>query len=760
MYLEFFGFQQAPFNITPDSRFLYLSERHREALGSLLYGIEQRKGFIALTGEIGCGKTTVCRAMLGKLDREKVKVALILNPEIDDLELLQTINAEFGIPADSSSKRELQNQLNQFLLNEYQGDRNVVLLIDEAQRLSPDALEQVRLISNLETEDAKLIQIALVGQPELGDILDLAELEQLNQRITVRYHIRPLSFEELSDYIHHRLKVAEGKVPVHFQKKALKKIFDYSRGIPRRVNVVCDRSLLVAYVREENEITEETVAKAIEELGGMPKRHGESSKVMPTQWADKLAKDQPAGSGEQPTAAPPPPAVSSTNSSPGSFDNWLLAAMLMSLMGIVSYLLYQQSETRAGSSALALTPTSQTAPPASTELARTPSPTATPPPTPTPPPTATPQALVMAEELTPTPTPSPTPSPSPTPEPTSTPSPSPTPEPTPEKTPTPSPTPELTPSPTPTPTPTETPEPTPEKTPTPTPSPTPSPTPTPTPTPSPTSTPTPTPEVTPTPSPTATPEAVEAAKESKAVKQESLISAFAEQQESDQKEKFSSEKTPSWRYDKNGVLRVLTPEVTFPAALLTWLESAADRRLDQGDLEQLRGMSAQEIASLRMTAGRAPLFLRQARLPSNLELLSEGHLPVLTQFDDEAEGFGPWVVLIGLGPDSVTIKDPRNGTMNLPRDLVEEHLAAVIAPFFDKEGIVGLQPQDTNEAVVALQQKLAKVGLYKIEPSGTYDAFTEAVVKKFRQQEGIPGSSTIDSLVAFYLLRQTEDSGP
>jgi len=251
---------------------------------------------------------------------------------------------------------------------------------------------------------------------------------------------------------------------------------------------------------------------------------------------------------------------------------------------------------------------------------------------------------------------------------------------------------------------------------------------------------------------------VEALEEEESVKQDSLISALSK--ENNQEEKTSAQKPVSWRYDQDGVLRVLTPEVTFPAALLTWLETATGRRLEEGDLKQLRAMTAEEIAGLRMTAGRAPLFLRQARLPSNLELLSEGRLPVLAQFDDEAEGFGPWAVLTALQSDSVTIQDPRNGIMNLPRDLVEEHLAAVMAPFFDEEGIVGLQPQDSGEAVVALQQKLAKVGLYKIEPSGTYDSFTEAVVKKFRQQEGIPGSSTVDSLMAFYLLRQTEDSDP
>ena len=278
MYLEYFGFQEEPFNITPNSKFLFLSQRHREALAALLYGIEQRKGFIALTGHIGCGKTTICRAMLGKLDRSKTRLALVLNPEFNDVELLQTINGEFGLDAKSTSKRELLDTLNRFLLNEYKNDRNVVLLIDEAQRLPPDALEQVRLISNLETETAKLIQIALVGQPELADLLDLPELEQLNQRITVRYHIEPLSLDEVAEYVNHRIAIARRlniNNPVElvrFTKKALRKVYEYSGGVPRRVNVVSDRSLLVTFVREQKEVSEENVEKAIEELGGMPKR--------------------------------------------------------------------------------------------------------------------------------------------------------------------------------------------------------------------------------------------------------------------------------------------------------------------------------------------------------------------------------------------------------------------------------------------------------------------------------------------------------
>lgn len=447
MYLEFFGFKEEPFNITPNSKFLFLSQRHKEALGSLLYGIEHRKGFIALTGEIGCGKTTICRAMLGKLDREKTRIALILNPELSDVELLQSINAEFGLDANSESKRVLLEILNCFLLEEFVNGRNAVLLIDEAQLLSPGALEQVRLISNLETESAKLIQIALVGQPELGDILDLPELEQLNQRITVRYHIEPLNFDELEDYINHRLSIVATDKKVRFVKKAQRKIFEYSAGVPRRINVVCDRCLLVAYTLEHLEILEEVVERAIKELGGMPKRHHQRRSVASLPVSKEFRELESAEAEHKAIIAPPP--VFSTKAWP------IVAGFVIGLITVALAIIFidrvgmaSPPPSNLDNVAVVITPE-----PEVKVVVVTPTPTATP--TPTPKPTATP---------IPTKTPKPSPSPSISPSPSLSPSPT--------KSPKPTATPELSPSPSPVPT--ETPEPI--ATPAPTPSPVPSPT--------------------------------------------------------------------------------------------------------------------------------------------------------------------------------------------------------------------------------------------------------------------------------------------
>ena len=268
MYLKFYGFKEAPFNLTPDSKFLFLSHRHQEALASLLFGVQERKGFICLTGEIGCGKTTLCRAMLGQLDPDKTRICLVLNSYLTDLELLKTINEEYGLPAASESKKELIDELNRYLVEQFEQDNNVVLIIDESQNLRPEALEQIRMISNLETETAKLIQIVMIGQPELRRTLGLPELEQLNQRITVRYHLTPLDENEISDYIRHRLAVAEPQVEVNFTERATKLIYHFSRGVPRRINVICDRCLLMGYTQGTFEIDDKIVQKAVDEVRG------------------------------------------------------------------------------------------------------------------------------------------------------------------------------------------------------------------------------------------------------------------------------------------------------------------------------------------------------------------------------------------------------------------------------------------------------------------------------------------------------------
>jgi len=272
MYRKFFGLAEDPFNLTPDSRFLYLSSKHREALANLLFGIQERKGFITLTGEIGSGKTTLCRTLTNELDPETTRLALILNSYLNEVELLQTINEDFGIPAESSSKKDLIKELNRFLLEENLAGHNVVLIIDEAQNLSIQVLEQIRMLSNLETETEKLIQIVLMGQPELLDLLSRPELEQLNQRISVRYHINPLDREDVSYYIRHRLFVARAQIDIEFTAQALKLIYDFTGGIPRKINVLCDRCLLAAYSKVSYTIDAGIAKEAIAEIEGENRR--------------------------------------------------------------------------------------------------------------------------------------------------------------------------------------------------------------------------------------------------------------------------------------------------------------------------------------------------------------------------------------------------------------------------------------------------------------------------------------------------------
>jgi general secretion pathway protein A len=267
MYTSFFGFKENPFNLTPDPRYLFLSPYHKEALDHLLYGINERKGFIAITGGIGTGKTTLCRALLSHMD-PSTKSALILNAFISDIELLKAVNQEFGLPVGQGkeSKKEYIDALNQFLLRNFARGGNAVLLIDESQNLSDAVLEQIRMLSNLETEREKLIQIVLVGQSELKELLAAPSLRQLNERITVRYDLSPLESRDIRGYVEHRLVVAGGRGNVRFTDGALGKIAAFSNGNPRRINALCDRSLLIAYVEGEQRISKGTVRRAIEEL--------------------------------------------------------------------------------------------------------------------------------------------------------------------------------------------------------------------------------------------------------------------------------------------------------------------------------------------------------------------------------------------------------------------------------------------------------------------------------------------------------------
>ena len=266
MYLDFYGFREKPFNLTPDPRFVFLSKTHREAFAHLLYGINNRVGFIALTGEVGSGKTTVLRALLGQLDTDHYRTALIFNPCLSPEVLLQNINREFGIPTNTSNHPIFLDSLNVFLLQQNAEGRTVVLVIDEAQNLEASVLEQIRLISNLETDREKLIQIVLAGQPEFVQILKRNEMRQLSQRINVRYHLQALDFQDMVHYISHRLSVAGGRGEIIFSKSALKRIFRYSKGLPRLVNAVCDRALLAGYTRDSAKIDSRIAAAGIKDM--------------------------------------------------------------------------------------------------------------------------------------------------------------------------------------------------------------------------------------------------------------------------------------------------------------------------------------------------------------------------------------------------------------------------------------------------------------------------------------------------------------
>jgi len=265
MYNSFYGFKERPFQLVPNPAYLYLSRSHEEAMAHLVYAISQGDGFVEITGEVGTGKTTLARALLENLD-EHTEAAYIFNPKLDSLQLLKAINDEFGVDSSGSSAKELIDTLNAFLMEKKMEGTKVVLIIDEAQNLNKDVLEQLRLLSNIETTTSKLIQIILVGQPELGEMLDSPELRQLGQRITLTCYLTPLTYQETKEYIDHRIQVASQRAEVRFTRGALRAIYRYSGGVPRLINISCDRALLTAYGLNRKKITGPIARASIREL--------------------------------------------------------------------------------------------------------------------------------------------------------------------------------------------------------------------------------------------------------------------------------------------------------------------------------------------------------------------------------------------------------------------------------------------------------------------------------------------------------------
>ena len=268
MYTKFYGFREKPFEITPDPQYLYLSENHREALAHLTYAVKEKRGFTVITGEVGTGKTTLIQTLLSKLDGH-TKTAYLFNPKLGPTDFLHYICEDFGLRSQKGSKGQYLASLHHFLVNCYSRNENVVLIIDEAQNLDPELLEEVRLLTNLETPKSKLLQVVLMGQPELDEILNRPQFRQLKQRVSLRYHMQPLSKEETKEYIQKRLSTARATETSIFTPKALNEIYRYSKGIPRLINIICDNALLTGYATDQKIVGDKIIREVISGLNGL-----------------------------------------------------------------------------------------------------------------------------------------------------------------------------------------------------------------------------------------------------------------------------------------------------------------------------------------------------------------------------------------------------------------------------------------------------------------------------------------------------------
>jgi general secretion pathway protein A len=323
MYSNHFGLAEAPFSIAPDPRYLYLSQRHQEALAHLLYGVNGDGGFVLLTGEVGAGKTTVCRCLLQQIPAS-CDVAYVFNPKLTVEELLSTICVEFGIayPAGNTSIKMFVDCINAYLLDAHARGRHTVLIIDEAQNLAADVLEQMRLLTNLETDQRKLLQIMLLGQPELAAMLERPELRQLSQRVVARYHLGPLSKAEVAAYVRHRLEISGAQRQL-FPAALMGRVYRLSGGIPRVINVLCDRALLGAYVQGKERVDAATLAQAAREVFHQPaaqRRHAQrafaAGGILLASAALALAVHWKEQGEARPAAAQPGIAASATAATP------------------------------------------------------------------------------------------------------------------------------------------------------------------------------------------------------------------------------------------------------------------------------------------------------------------------------------------------------------------------------------------------------------------------------------------------------------
>ena len=270
MYLEFFGLKEYPFRLTPDVDFLYMSSAHARAKAYMDYSVWNREGFVVITGEIGCGKTTLIQKLLSELNDEDVLVAKIFQTQLDDVEFLQAVLVEFGLNPFSAKKVELMDMLNSFLIENFHKERQAILIVDEAHNLNAKALEEIRMLSGLETQKEKILHVILVGQPQLNEMLDSPEMEQLTQRVRLRFHLKPLVATDTADYIAHRLKVAGAQRQDIFEAGTAPMIYEYTGGVPRLMNTLCDTALTCAYADNIQSVTKAVIGTAADELQWLP----------------------------------------------------------------------------------------------------------------------------------------------------------------------------------------------------------------------------------------------------------------------------------------------------------------------------------------------------------------------------------------------------------------------------------------------------------------------------------------------------------